>query len=87
MTTIKNCDNILVLDQGRVVEEGSHERLLEDNPFGIYALMLQQQMIEDEKAKSEPPGLESMPRILEEEKTPVHSPERREEPTHKSRLE
>lgn len=31
LTTIKNCENILVLHQGKLVEEGSHHELLESN--------------------------------------------------------
>ena len=28
LTTVKNCDNILVFSRGQVAEEGSHESLL-----------------------------------------------------------
>ena len=28
LTTVKNCDNIVVMDKGRKVEEGTHEQLL-----------------------------------------------------------
>jgi len=37
MSTIQNCDKILVIDQGHLVEEGDHESLLENYPFGLYA--------------------------------------------------
>ncbi len=35
LSTVRHCDNIVVLDQGRVSESGTHERLLECN--GYYA--------------------------------------------------
>ncbi|SHJ99146.1 ATP-binding cassette, subfamily B, MsbA [Anaerobranca californiensis DSM 14826] len=37
LSTIKNADRILVMDGGTIVEEGSHEELLEKE--GIYAKM------------------------------------------------
>ena len=40
LSTIRRSDTILVLDQGRVVEQGNHEQLLARN--GVYAGLLQQ---------------------------------------------
>lgn len=40
LSTIRHSDTILVLDQGRVVEQGNHEQLLAQN--GVYAGLLQQ---------------------------------------------
>ena len=37
LNSIRNCDRILVLDQGALVEEGSHDQLMERN--GLYATM------------------------------------------------
>jgi len=34
LTTIRQCDKILILDNGRIVEEGTHENLIEQN--GVY---------------------------------------------------
>ena len=41
MSSCKFCDRIVVLDQGEIVEEGTHEELLEQN--GIYAKLYQTQ--------------------------------------------
>ncbi|MFD1217690.1 MULTISPECIES: lipid A export permease/ATP-binding protein MsbA [Microbulbifer] len=41
LSTIENADRILVMDQGRIVESGSHSELLAKG--GRYALLLQQQ--------------------------------------------
>ncbi|GAB4550478.1 MAG: ABC transporter ATP-binding protein [Pleurocapsa sp.] len=35
LATIKNCDRILVLDRGRIIESGNHQQLLAQN--GLYA--------------------------------------------------
>lgn len=40
LSTIRHSDTILVLDQGRVVEQGNHEQLLAQN--GVYSGLLQQ---------------------------------------------
>ncbi|KHN34176.1 ABC transporter B family member 15-like isoform X1 [Glycine soja] len=36
LNTIKNCNQIVVLDKGRVVEEGNHTSLLAKGPNGVY---------------------------------------------------
>ncbi|TBL80152.1 peptidase domain-containing ABC transporter [Paenibacillus thalictri] len=43
LSTIRNADLIVVLDQGAVVESGTHEQLLEQK--GIYHYLLQQQTL------------------------------------------
>jgi ATP-binding cassette subfamily B protein len=35
LATVLSCDRILVMDQGRIVEEGTHERLVAAG--GLYA--------------------------------------------------
>ncbi|HMR04357.1 MAG TPA: ABC transporter ATP-binding protein [Polyangiaceae bacterium] len=43
------CDRVLVLDEGRVVEQGSHDELIAKG--GIYAVFAEEQRIEQELAK------------------------------------
>jgi ATP-binding cassette subfamily B multidrug efflux pump len=44
ISSIKNCDNIIVLDQGKIVEEGNHTNLISKN--GFYAQLFRQQLME-----------------------------------------
>ena len=46
LSTIKNADEIAVIAEGGIVEQGNHEKLLEKN--GIYAKLYQQQFREEE---------------------------------------
>lgn len=46
ISTVKNCDRILVLEDGRIAESGSHEELLAKG--SIYANLYNQQLLEDE---------------------------------------
>jgi len=46
ISTVKDADEILVLDEGRVAERGAHRELLEHN--GIYAQMYRRQLLEEE---------------------------------------
>jgi len=46
ISTIKNADKIIVLDEGKIVEEGTHEQLLKNN--GVYAEMYDNQLLEEE---------------------------------------
>jgi len=43
---VKDADEILVLDDGRIVERGSHRELLEHG--GLYAQMYRRQLLEEE---------------------------------------
>ena len=46
LSTIKNADEIAVIAEGKIMEQGDHEKLLEEN--GIYAKLYQQQFREEE---------------------------------------
>ena len=45
ISTVLNADQILVLDQGRIVARGKHADLLESNP--LYAEIYRSQLVED----------------------------------------
>ena len=45
ISTIKNADIIIVLDQGKVIEQGTHEGLLQAN--GFYADLYRKQLLEE----------------------------------------
>ncbi|MNR50935.1 Alpha-hemolysin translocation ATP-binding protein HlyB [compost metagenome] len=47
ISTIKNADKIIVLDHGRIVEQGDHTQLLELD--GAYAEMYRNQLLEEER--------------------------------------
>lgn len=44
LSTVKNCDRIIVLDGGRIAEDGTYEELMEKN--GIFAELFRRQMVE-----------------------------------------
>lgn len=47
VSSVKNADHIIVLDDGRVAEQGTHDKLLEHD--GIYSELYQRQLAEEEK--------------------------------------
>ena len=55
LATIRNCDLILVLDKGEIIEQGTHDELLAMN--GRYSRLWNMQqgnfVIEDEKTEQE----------------------------------
>lgn len=46
ISTVKNADNIIVIDEGKIVEQGNHDQLVELN--GIYADLHKKQLLEEE---------------------------------------
>eukprot|EP00929_Paragymnodinium_shiwhaense_P049138 TRINITY_DN24801_c0_g2_i1.p1 TRINITY_DN24801_c0_g2~~TRINITY_DN24801_c0_g2_i1.p1 ORF type:complete len:255 (+),score=55.96 TRINITY_DN24801_c0_g2_i1:287-1051(+) len=54
LSTVMGADNIVVLEKGRVVEQGSHTELLEEG--GIYAQLVQRQLAKRANTISESPS-------------------------------
>jgi ATP-binding cassette subfamily B protein len=50
ISTVRDADQILVIDQGRLVERGRHEDLVERN--GLYSELYKKQLLEEELAAS-----------------------------------
>lgn len=50
-STVKNLDSIVVLDEGRIIEEGTHETLLQKQ--GLYAEMYRRQLLSEELEETE----------------------------------
>lgn len=51
VSSVKHADKIIVLDDGMIIEEGSHDTLL--NAGGAYAELYQKQLLEESTAESE----------------------------------
>lgn len=56
LATVRNAHTIAVIDEGKVVEQGSHSHLLNHFPEGCYARMLQLQRLTNNQAVAGAPG-------------------------------
>ena len=45
LSTVRHCDRILVVDGGRIAEEGTYEELIEKN--GIFAELVERQRLDN----------------------------------------
>ncbi len=50
ISTVRDADQIFVLDEGRIVERGQHDQLVKQN--GLYAALHRKQLLEEELAAS-----------------------------------
>jgi ATP-binding cassette subfamily B multidrug efflux pump len=50
ISTVRDADQILVMDDGRIVERGTHDALVRQN--GVYAALYRKQLLEEELAAS-----------------------------------
>lgn len=48
ISAVKNADKIVVLDEGRIVQQGRHDELIQDDQ-GLYYKMYQMQLLEEER--------------------------------------
>ena len=48
ISTIKNADKILVMDNGRIVEHGHHQYLMDKK--GVYFELYEKQLLEEEES-------------------------------------
>jgi len=55
LSTVRSADKIFVIQDGHVVEEGSHVQLLEEKPNGAYAALIRRQLEAQEKLDSGSP--------------------------------
>ncbi len=45
LATVRDCDQIHVLQNGKIVESGTHEGLMNDSELGVYQLLVRTQML------------------------------------------
>ena len=49
LSTVRRADQILVLDEGKIVEQGRHEELL-SQPGSVYAKLYATQLVDEESS-------------------------------------
>ena len=58
LSTVRSCDRIIVMEQGKIVEEGTHAELLDGTSrgekVGMYAAMWKAQAQEEEEKENKP---------------------------------
>ncbi|TBL68612.1 ABC transporter ATP-binding protein [Paenibacillus thalictri] len=73
ISSVQSADQIVVMDEGRIVEQGSHEQLLRLN--GLYADMYHKQQLDQEAEREEDQELELARRLLGESRREVSAGE------------
>ena len=67
LSTIRDCDLILVMDHGEIVERGTHEELLEKQGKYYELWSLQQGIFRDKKRGEKPAAPVSAAKVVEDE--------------------
>ena len=67
LSTVRDCDLILVMDHGEIVERGTHEELLEKQGKYYELWSLQQGIFRDKKRGSKPAAPVSAAKVVEDE--------------------
>jgi ABC-type multidrug transport system fused ATPase/permease subunit len=61
LSTIRHADNIIVMQKGKIIEQGNHDQLLRTFPSGLYAKFVKEQ------EQSEAKGAGDEAKLIEEE--------------------
>ena len=69
LSTIRHADNIIVMQKGKIIEQGNHDELLRNYPEGLYAQFVKEQ--ENSEAK---PDAKLSPIAEEEEDEAEETP-------------
>lgn len=62
LSTIRHADNIIVMQKGKIIEQGNHEQLLRTFPSGLYAKFVKEQEQSETKG-----GEEGKAELIEEQ--------------------
>jgi ABC-type multidrug transport system fused ATPase/permease subunit len=61
LSTIRHADNIIVMQKGKIIEQGNHDQLLRTFPNGLYAKFVKEQ------EQSEAKGDDGKAELIEEQ--------------------